>query len=164
MTQQATIEIRRYRTGDRDAVMALAPRLTEWVSPWRDPRAVLAAAQGWVGGSADKAAGDDRAFFVAVSGGQVVGLVSVAEQAHYSGPLDAYVGELAVSPSWEGRGIGGQLMRAAEAWAAGRALPFITLDTGADNAPARGLYTSLGFREESVRLTKPVGRHQPAQH
>ena len=157
MTQQPAIEIRRYRAGDRDAVMDLAPRLTEWVSPWRDPQAVLAAAHGWVRGSADQAADGDRAFFVAVAGGQVVGLVSVSEQAHFSGQLDAYVGELAVSQGWQGRGIGSQLMRAAEAWAAGRALPFITLDTGADNAPARGLYTSLGFREESVRLAKPVG-------
>ena len=48
-------------------------------------------------------------------------------------------------------------MRAAEGWAAGRGLAFITLDTGADNGPARGLYTSLGFIPEAVRLTKRVG-------
>lgn len=156
MTQQATIEVRRYRAGDRDAVMTLAPRLTEWVPSWRDPAAVLAAACGWVSGSADEAGDADRAFFVAVADGQIVGLVSVGEQAHFSGQLDAYVGELVVAPSWEGRGIGGQLMRAAETWAFGRALSFITLDTGAENRPARRLYASLGFREESVRLTKPV--------
>jgi ribosomal protein S18 acetylase RimI-like enzyme len=158
MTQQATIEVRRYRAGDRDAVMALAPRLTEWVPTWRDPAAVLAAACGWVSGSADKAGDPDRAFFVAVTGGQVVGLVGVGEQAHFSGQIDAYVGELVVAPSWEGRGIGSQLMRAAENWAAGRGLSFICLDTGADNGPARGLYSSLGYTLEAVRLTKPVAQ------
>ena len=156
MTQQATIEIRRYGTGDRDGVMALAPRLTEWVSSWRDPAAVLAAVRGWVSGSADQAADADRAFFVADAAGQVVGLVSVCEQAHFSGQVDAYVGELVVAPSWEGRGVGSQLMRAAESWAADRGLSFICLDTGADNGPARGLYSSLGFVLEAVRLTKPV--------
>lgn len=162
MTQSATIEIRRYRTGDRDGVMALAPRLTEWVSAWRDHGAVLAAVRGWVSDSAGKAGDADRAFYVAVTDGQIVGLVSVGERAHFSGQVDAYVGELVVAPSWEGMGIGSQLMRAAETWAAARALSFITLDTGTDNTPARALYASLGFREESVRLVKPVSHpHQP---
>jgi ribosomal protein S18 acetylase RimI-like enzyme len=156
MTRQEAIEIRRYRTGDRDAVLALAPRLTEWVPSWRDPGAVLAAVHGWVSGWADKAGDADRAFFVAVAGGRIVGLVSVCEQAHFSGQLDAYVGELVVARSWQGRGIGSELMRAAEGWAAGRGLSFICLDTGADNGPARGLYSSLGFALEAVRLTKPV--------
>lgn len=138
--------------------MALAPRLTEWVPAWRDPGAVLAAVRGWVSGSADRVGDADRAFFVAVVAGQVVGLVTVGEQAHFSGQVDAYVGELVVAPSVEGRGTGSRLMRAAENWAAGRALPFICLDTGAGNAPARSLYTTLGFREESVRLTKPAVR------
>jgi ribosomal protein S18 acetylase RimI-like enzyme len=158
MTQQPSIEIRRYRTTDRDGVMALAPRLTEWVSPWRDPGAVLAAVQGWVSGSADQAGDADRAFYVAAADGQIVGLASVCEQAHFSGQVDAYVGELVVDRSWQGRGIGSELMRAAEGWAAARGLSFICLDTGADNGPARGLYASLGFTLEAVRLTKPVAQ------
>ena len=156
MTQHGTIAIRPFQPADRDAVMDLAPRLTEWVAAWRDPAAVLAAVRGWVSGSADKAGGADRAFFVAVAAGQIVGLVSVWEQAHFIGQLDAYVGELVVAPDWAGRGMGRQLMRAAETWAADRGLSFISLDTGAANTPARTLYTSLGFTLESVRLTKPI--------
>lgn len=170
MTQSTAIEIRPFQAGDRDDVMALAPRLTEWVPTWRDPAAVLTAVRGWVSSSADKAAEQDHGFYVAAAtkgewGGpkgerEIVGLVTVWEQAHFSGQVDAYVGELVVAPGWEHRGIGGQLMRAAERWAAGRGLSFICLDTGADNGPARGLYASLGFIMEAVRLTKPVG--QPA--
>jgi ribosomal protein S18 acetylase RimI-like enzyme len=136
--------------------MALAPRLTEWVAAWRDPAAVLAAVRGWVSDSATKASQDDHGFYVAEAGGRIVGLVTVYEQAHFSGQVDAYVGELVVAPGWEHRGIGRQLMRAAEGWAASRGLAFITLHTGADNTPARALYTSLGFTPEDVRLTKPV--------
>ena len=157
MTQSTAIQIRPFQAADRDGVMTLAPRLTEWVCAWREPEAVLAAVRGWVGGSADKAGDDDHAFYVAVAGEQTVGLVTVCEQAHFSGQVDAYVGELVVAPGWEGRGVGSRLMQAAEGWAAGRGLAFITLDTGADNGPARGLYTSLGFIPEAVRLTKRVG-------
>jgi ribosomal protein S18 acetylase RimI-like enzyme len=80
----------------------------------------------------------------------------VGEQAHFAGQVDGYVGELAVARDWEGRGVGRRLMAAAEDWAAGRGLAFLTLDTGADNHPARGLYRSLGFGEETVGLTKRV--------
>ena len=156
-TQSGAIQIRSFQAADRDGVMALAPRLTEWVSAWREPEAVLAAVRGWVSGAAGKAGDEDHAFYVAVAGDQIVGLVHVCEQAHFSGQVDAYVGELVVAPSWEGRGVGSRLMEAAESWAVGRGLVFITLDTGANNGPARGLYTSLGFTLESVRLTKPVG-------
>jgi len=34
---QSSIVIRPYREEDRDAVLALAPRLTEGVAAWRDP-------------------------------------------------------------------------------------------------------------------------------
>jgi ribosomal protein S18 acetylase RimI-like enzyme len=156
-TQSAAIQIRPFQAVDRDGVMVLAPRLTEWVSAWRQPEAVLAAVRGWVSGSADKAGDDDHAFYVAAARDQVVGLVTVCEQAHFGGQVDAYVGELVVAADWEGRGVGTRLMRAAEGWAADRGLAFITLHTGADNGPARGLYTSLGFTPEDVRLTKPVG-------
>jgi ribosomal protein S18 acetylase RimI-like enzyme len=157
ITPSAAIQIRPFQAADRDGVMALAPRLTEWVSGWREPDAVLAAVRGWVSGSADQAGDDDHAFYVAVAGEQIVGLVTACEQAHFSGQVDAYVGELVVAPTWEGRGVGRRLMRAVEGWAAGRGLTFITLHTGADNEPARSLYTSLGFTLEAVSLTKPVG-------
>jgi ribosomal protein S18 acetylase RimI-like enzyme len=165
-TQDTGVRIRPFRPGDLAGVMALAHRLTEWVPTWRDPAAVLAAVRGWVSGAAAKASEDDHGFYVAEAAaseqrpGKIVGLVAVSEQAHFSGQVDAYVGELVVARGWEHRGIGGRLMRAAEDWAAARGLPFISLDTGADNAPARALYTSLGFSTEAVRLTKPVG--QPA--
>lgn len=156
MTAEDAVAIRKYQPADADGVMALAPRLTEWVSDWRDPAAVWAAVHGWIRESAAAAGQDGHAFYVAVAGGEIVGLVTVCESAHFSGQVDAYVGELAVAHGWEGRGIARRLMRSAEDWAVARGLPFICLDTGAANGPARGLYASLGFQPESVRLTKPT--------
>jgi hypothetical protein len=67
MTQQAAVRIRSFATGDWDAVMALAPRLTEGVASWREPADVLRAVKGWVSGSIGAAGRDDHAFYVATA-------------------------------------------------------------------------------------------------
>ncbi len=149
--------VRPLRPEDREQVLALAPRLTEGVAPWRDPAAVADTVIGWVTGSMDSACAPGHAVFVAELDGRVGGVITVAERVHFTGQTDAYVGELAVAVDLERRGIATGLMAAAEAWAARRGLAFVTLDTGAANDPARKLYAALGFLEEQVRLTKAAG-------
>ena len=156
MRQPIPALVRRYRAADREQVLALAPRLTEGVAAWRDPEAVGRAARGWVTGSLDTAAEPGHAVFVAELGGRIAGVVTVAEKAHFTGQVDAYVGELAVAAESARRGVATQLMSAVDAWAAQRGLAFVTLETGAANEPARNLYAGLGFLDEDVRLTKPV--------
>jgi ribosomal protein S18 acetylase RimI-like enzyme len=156
MAEQAAIHIRPYRPADRDQVMTIAPRLTEWVASWREPAAVLPAVQGWVRDSIEALGQPGHAVYVAADGEHVVGLVTVSEHTHFSSQVDAYVGELAVEAGMERRGIASQLMTAAEAWAAARGLRFLTLETGAANQPARELYRKLGYQEEDVRLTKAI--------
>ena len=156
MTKQTTTHVRPYRPADYAQVMAIAPRLTEWVAPWRDPAAVLPAVQGWVRDSIEALSQPGRAVYVAADGDEVAGLVTVSEHTHFSGQVDAYVGELAVRAGLERRGIASQLMAAAETWAADRGLCFLTLETGAANQPARDLYRKLGYQEEGVRLTKAI--------
>jgi hypothetical protein len=95
MTQQHPAEIRPYQPGDASQVLALAPRLTEWVAAWREPGAVLRAAQDWLTGSLGHASQPGHMVYLAVSGDGVVGVVTVGERAHFSGQLDAYVGEAA---------------------------------------------------------------------
>jgi len=156
MAQQRSTEIRPYQPADASQVLALAPRLTEWVAAWREPGAVLRAAQDWITTSLGRAGQPGHMVYVAASGGDIVGVVTVAERAHFTGQVDAYVGELAVASGLERRGIATQLMDAAEAWAARRGLAFLTLETGAANQPARRFYAQRGYREEDVRLTKAI--------
>ncbi len=151
------VQIRPYTPADRDEVMALAPRLTEGVAPWRDPDAVLGAVQEWIAAAADNAGQPDHATYVAVDGDQVVGIVAVTQRTHFSGQVDAYVGELITAAGHERRGIARRLMTAAEAWGAQRGLDFLTLETGAANQTARRFYAALGYQEEDVRLTKAIG-------
>jgi ribosomal protein S18 acetylase RimI-like enzyme len=89
-------------------------------------------------------------------GDQVVGVVHAAEREHFTGQVDAYVGELVTAPGRERRGIGRALTAAAEAWGAARGLAYLTLRTGAANEKARAFYAALGYLEEDVRLTKRI--------
>jgi ribosomal protein S18 acetylase RimI-like enzyme len=141
--------IREFRPSDRDAVLALAPRLTEGVAPWRDPDAVGRAVRQWVEGSIRSGT-----VFVADDDGRVAGFVSASTREHWSGAVDAYIGELVVDPAAEGRGVGRALVAAVEAWAVESGLRLLTLETGAANASARAFYRRLGFAEEDVRLTR----------
>jgi GNAT superfamily N-acetyltransferase len=56
----------------------------------------------------------------------------------------------------ERRGIATQLMTTAEHWATDCGLPFLTLETGAANQPARRFYSALGYREEDICPTKAL--------
>jgi GNAT superfamily N-acetyltransferase len=152
-----TVQIRKYTTADRDAIMALAPRLMAGMPPWRDRAAWLEAVQGWITSAADTASQPGNVVYVAADGDQVVGVVCAAERTHFTGQVDAYVGELVTAAGHERRGIASQLMAAAEAWGAERGLGYLTLETGAANHSARAFYASLGYLDEDVRLTKKIG-------
>jgi len=153
---EKVVRIRPYAADDRDAALALAGRLREGVAPWRSVDRVLTAVTEWVRASVDCVADGAGVVLVAERGGKMIGLVSVAERQHFTGDIDAYVGELAVAASEEGRGVGRALMDAAEEWARRRGYARITLDTGARNHRARGFYAARGYVEEDVRLTKPL--------
>jgi len=148
-----TARIRPYTPADRDAVLALAPRLAEGVAPWRDPAGVRAAVVGWVRDSLNSTGGS-RLALVAEADGGIVGFVTALERRRWSGVTDACVGELVVEAAMEGRGIGRALIEVVRDWARRRGLGAITLETGAANARARAFYAALGFEEEDVRLTQ----------
>jgi ribosomal protein S18 acetylase RimI-like enzyme len=156
MTDEPAVQVRPYLPADYEQVMALAPRLAEWVASWREPSAVLEAVHGWVRDSIEARGQPGHAVYVAAAGDDLAGFVSVSERTHFTGRVDAYVGELAVRPGLERRGIASALMAAAQAWAADHGRAFLTLDTGAANQPARSLYQALGFQEEDIRLTKAI--------
>lgn len=148
-----SVTVTRYHPADRDAVLALAPRLCTGVAPWRPREGVHSAVREWFEESVD-ATGGDQAVFVARIGAGVVGMVAVSEQRHWSGTLDAYVGELVTAADLEGRGIGRTLLARAEQWARDRGLSRLTLETGAANARAREFYARLGYLDEEIRLTR----------
>jgi ribosomal protein S18 acetylase RimI-like enzyme len=156
MSESADFHIRHVRDEDHHALLELSPRLIIGAAPWRDPAGVAAAARGWVESSLASAHEDGHAVLVAVLNGRVAGFVSLAAWRHFTGEVEAYVGELVTDEAHEGRGAGRALMAAAEQWAAGRGLSRITLDTGTRNHRARRFYERLGFDQEQIRFSKAV--------
>ena len=152
------VVLRPATAADRDAVLALAPRLAEGVVPWRDQEGARRAGRAWLTGSLDEAAAGDGTVLVAVDGGAVLGVLSVRPAQHFTGERDGYIGELAVDDAAAWRGVGRALVDAADAWARAAGLENLTLHTGASNTGARAFYATLGFAEEEVRLTRPVTR------
>jgi GNAT superfamily N-acetyltransferase len=55
---------------------------------------------------------------VGIAHGRVAGVMTVCEKAHFTGQVDACIGELAVTSDPERRGIASQLAHDAEGWAA----------------------------------------------
>jgi ribosomal protein S18 acetylase RimI-like enzyme len=161
MTPAVPVQVRPFQPGGRDPVLALAPRLAEGVAAWRDPEAVLRAARGWVSDAVAADGQPGHAVYVATSGDRVVGVLGISEQRHWTGQAEAYIGELAVAPGMERRGIATALMTAARAWAGDRRLGYLTLETGAANHGARAFYAALGFQDEQVRLTRPARPELP---
>ena len=111
--------------------------------------------------AADSAARSGNVVYVAVEADgdhdhQIVGMVHAAERTHFTGQVDAYVGELVTAPGHERSGIARALMQAAEKWGAARGLDYLTLETGMANHGARACYAALGYLEEDVRLTKKI--------
>lgn len=147
------VVIRKVLAGDRAQVARLSDRLTEGVAAWRDPAAVLDAVRGWIADSTSD--GFDGTALVAIDEhDRVVGFVSVSTTGHFAGERDAYIGELIVAPDAEGRGVGAQLVAAAEEQALADGHRCITLTTGAANDRALAFYRRLGYLDEDVKLTK----------
>ena len=133
-------EIRRYAHGDRDAIAALL-RGQGW-------------AERYVAGQLDAAGrlseSAHGATFVCTTDGTLAGFVSV--EIHSWNQLAQLQG-LAVHPDWLRRGVGTQLVEAAEGLVRDRGCRGIYLDTPVDNHGARDFYIAQGFTED-YRMTR----------
>jgi len=93
--------------------------------------------------------------FVWVERGCVVGNVSLRRALGWGGFL---IGNVAVHPDWQGRGIATALMKAALEAARARGGGWVGLEVWAGNQVAQQLYEHLGFREvgRTLRMLRPA--------
>ena len=96
---------------------------------------------------------DTRHYLVARDGDDLVGYAGLCDY-----PDEAFVQTMAVAPRAQGRGLGGQLLRALLAEAQRRGQRVVSLEVRADNAPAQALYARHGFVRTGVRR----GYYQPS--
>lgn len=99
---------------------------------------------------ADRGESDGRAVFVAIrdSDGTAVGTVQMIPAGTENQPHRADVAKMLVMRAHRRHGLGGALMRAAEAAAVTAGKTLLTLDTASDDAER--LYTSLGWQRVGV--------------
>lgn len=93
---------------------------------------------------------------VAEVDGVVCGFISGGTRRHWTGDVDAYIGELVVDDEHLRTGVGTALVSALEQWARRHGYHRITLETGARNTDAREFYDHLGFQLEEVVLTRQL--------
>lgn len=85
------------------------------------------------------------AIFAVRSAEWVAGVLTVALYEVPSG-RKAWIEDVVVDAASRGRGIGGELVRAAMAWARSRGADRVLLTSNPARAEARSLYLGLGFR------------------
>jgi GNAT superfamily N-acetyltransferase len=150
-----TLAIRPATPGDRAFVLETVGRLGAFgPPPWRTAEEIGEAdARGLrahFGGAAPGAA-----LLVAEEDGAPAGFVFLEVlRDFFDREEHGHVSVLAVAEAFEGRGVGGALMRAAEDWARGRGYRRLTLNVFEGNARARAVYAHLGYRPETMRYVK----------
>jgi ribosomal protein S18 acetylase RimI-like enzyme len=85
---------------------------------------------------------------VATYDGAIVGYVNPVVDGR-----EAWIGGLGVTPGYRGSGIGRRLMLAAEEEVRSRGVEEVLLEVIDGNAPASGLYHSLGYRDHRTYLS-----------
>lgn len=98
------------------------------------------------------------ASIVAVAGGQLIGTLGVAREAH---PVTRHVASLGmlVAGDWRSRGVGSALLAEAFRWARWAGVEKLALTVYPENDRARRLYEKFGFAEEGRLVGHSKKRH-----
>ena len=128
------MSIRSYQSADRDAVVTLWQRC-KLVAPQNDPlkdiRRKLQVNPEWL--------------LVGEKNGRLVATCMAGYEGHRG-----WINYLAVDPEYRRRGIGRQLMRAAETQLRAAGCPKINLQVRTSNQTALGFYQAIGFTVDDV--------------
>ena len=87
--------------------------------------------------------------------GVEVGRMWIGEQ-DVDGRPGLFLHNIAIEPTFQGRGLGREAMLLLEAEARRREVEQIGLNVFSGNARARALYRSLGYRESAVQMSKDL--------
>ena len=140
---------------DRAFVLAAAHRLASFGPPaWRPSEDIVnGEARTLEGFFTAPPAGS--ALLIAESKSDRVGFVYLEPlRDYFTLEPHGHVGMLVVTEEAAGKGVGGALMRAAEAWAREHGYRRLTLNVFEANHAARAVYEHLGYAPETLRYVK----------
>ena len=141
------MNIRPFQTSDENVVVALW-KACGLVRPWNDPNKDIAR----------KLNVQPELFLVGLEGERVAGTVMVGYEGHRG-----WINYLAVSPDYQGRGLGRRLMDEAEQRLLVLGCPKINLQVRGGNEAVRQFYESIGYSlDEVVSYGKRLERDESA--
>lgn len=165
MDQKAAFpRIRPAEDSDRDFMFGLAPRLAEVADlPWHATQDLIAFQHRYMKAAFARPRSETVTLIAEAADGAPLGYVH-AEASTDSVTLEpcGYVTVLALAKAAEGQGVADRLMAGVEDWAREMGFRLLGLDVFANNARARAFYRRLGYREDSLRLTKPLDPGEPS--
>lgn len=98
----------------------------------------------------------EEMILLAWSGQDRVGVIWITTDTFKQEEGNAWLLLVYVDARYRKRGLAKDLVRRAEGWAQERGVKEIWLNVGACNEKALGLYSSLGYRLETVHLSKTI--------
>ena len=150
------IRIRPYQPSDREFVLSLVTRFSEFELPeWRQKDEIDQANRFFLKQAMRH---PDSAIFVAEEeSGALAGFIHLQAQTDYfSGEKHGYISDVAVSKDFEGQGIGRMLLETAEHWTRTQGYHILTLYVFAGNTRARQIYEKQGFSQEVIKYVKTI--------
>jgi len=93
---------------------------------------------------------DIGGYFVAIAAGEIVGFLSLFRGGLKRSAGAGHIPQIGIREAHRGRGIGGRLIEAAEAWAWSRGMHRFDLRVDEENARGRALYSRMGFEVEGA--------------
>jgi ribosomal protein S18 acetylase RimI-like enzyme len=154
--------IREYRAEDSEQVEECFIELQEFergIEPRRIEGQVVA--KKYLQYMFEKCAQTEGKVFVVEADERVVGFVSVWGRIKVNGLINeesevAEVSDLIVTAAYRGQGLGRALLQRAEDYALALGARMLSIGVLAENTQARRLYNDFGFRENQVKLFKPL--------
>jgi GNAT superfamily N-acetyltransferase len=150
------LKIRHAVLDDIDFVVAAAKRLASFGPPaWRPPDEIVGGEERTLSTFFDAPPAGSALFIADSEQGSRLGFSYLERLLDYFTQAEhGHVGILVVTEEAAGRGVGGALMRAAEAWAREQGYRKLTLNVFEGNRAARAMYEHLGYEAETVRYVK----------
>jgi GNAT superfamily N-acetyltransferase len=150
------LSIRPARPNDRAFVISAVPRLVSFdPPPWRLGADIVKAETRAIEAFFTVPAAGSALFVAEGEDGAPLGFVYLERQEDYfTHDPHGHISMVVVSAEAQGRGVGGELMRAAEAWARSQGYSKLTLTVFDANRTARAVYEHLGYAPETLRYVK----------
>ena len=137
--------IREFVPADADAVVHLWERCSltrPWNDPFKDIERKMTDQNGvfWVACESESDPSQQR-------GGEIVGAVMIGYDGHRGS-----INYLAVSPEHQNKGLGAQIMQAAEAFLIEKGCPKVSFCVRRDNHAVLSFYDGLGYQADDVHF------------